>query len=423
MKAAGRAVLFAALDLLAACGSTPLASGPPPTPDAASADAPAIDAQTVDEGIDEGIDAGIDQGVEAPAGDAGGSTAPGTPYRALSVAVGRYHTCAILDDHGVKCWGYNHYGQLGLGDDENRGLTPAEMGDALPKVDLGAGRTAKAIAAAHYATCAILDDDTVKCWGWSAQTGLPVDATLGARGDQPGEMGDDLPRLDLRGRKARRLAMGYGSACAELDDGALRCWADAGSFGDVPRAAGDTIAALAGTKVVGVLYTDGHVDAFGAGGVERPSEFVDIAPLRAIAIGGSYDQACAVLEDGRIKCRSDHVFPTTTPLNVAVAISEVGRVCALRADGRVACADGTAPAWGTGEDIDGAAIVALGQPAVALGGAGYDHDCALLSDGGIKCWRDFSTGPDVLGVLGASVPTGDYGDGWREIDLGTHGGP
>ena len=39
-----------------------------------------------------------------------------------------------------------------------------EMGDNLAAVQLGTGRTAKAISAGSYHTCAILDNDQAKCW-------------------------------------------------------------------------------------------------------------------------------------------------------------------------------------------------------------------------------------------------------------------
>ena len=50
---------------------------------------------------------------------------------------GGTHTCVLLDNTSLKCWGYNVSGQLGLGDTANRGDGPNEMGDFLPAVDLG----------------------------------------------------------------------------------------------------------------------------------------------------------------------------------------------------------------------------------------------------------------------------------------------
>jgi alpha-tubulin suppressor-like RCC1 family protein len=52
------------------------------------------------------------------------------------VAAGDLITCALLDDSAVKCWGLNSEGQLGLGDALDRGDEPGEMGDALPALDL-----------------------------------------------------------------------------------------------------------------------------------------------------------------------------------------------------------------------------------------------------------------------------------------------
>ena len=64
---------------------------------------------------------------------------------ATAIASGRYHTCAILDNASVKCWGYNNDSQLGIGNTNNMGDSANEMGDNLPAVDLGTGRTAIAI--------------------------------------------------------------------------------------------------------------------------------------------------------------------------------------------------------------------------------------------------------------------------------------
>ena len=53
-----------------------------------------------------------------------------------AIAAGQYHSCAILDNGSVKCWGYNNNGQLGIDNTTNMGDNSSEMGDNLPVVDL-----------------------------------------------------------------------------------------------------------------------------------------------------------------------------------------------------------------------------------------------------------------------------------------------
>ena len=102
----------------------------------------------------------------------------------------------MLDNSSIKCWGYNASGQLGLGDANNRGVGSNEMGDNLPSIDLGSGKTARAISAGDSHTCAVLDNASLKCWGKndSGQLGLGNTSTLG---DASGEMGDNLPAIGL----------------------------------------------------------------------------------------------------------------------------------------------------------------------------------------------------------------------------------
>jgi len=114
----------------------------------------------------------------------------------IPITAGSAHSCYMLDNGSVKCWGKNNLGQLGLGDTSTRGDNSSEMGDNLTIVDLGSGRTATALEAGDYHTCAILDNASVKCWGANAAGQLGLGDTNN-RGDGSGEMGDNLPVIGL----------------------------------------------------------------------------------------------------------------------------------------------------------------------------------------------------------------------------------
>lgn len=81
--------------------------------------------------------------------------------KVTSLQLGRYHSCALLAGGGVRCWGVGLDGLLGYGNQNNIGddETPASAGD----VDLGGPAIQLAADVDH--TCALLDDRRVRCWG------------------------------------------------------------------------------------------------------------------------------------------------------------------------------------------------------------------------------------------------------------------
>jgi Regulator of chromosome condensation (RCC1) repeat len=78
-----------------------------------------------------------------------------------AVSLGYKHTCALMDGSILlSCWGLNDHGQLGLGDTLNRDTTPAPTAyfpraQAIVELSLG-----------HSHSCALLQDTSVKCWGY-----------------------------------------------------------------------------------------------------------------------------------------------------------------------------------------------------------------------------------------------------------------
>ncbi len=293
---------------------------------------------------------------------------------ALEIAASYAHTCALLDDHQVKCWGENDDGQLGLGDVVTRGDQPGQMGDALPAVDLGSGRTALAITAGFHHTCALLDDHQIKCWGFNGGGNLGL-GDEEERGDEPGEMGDSLPTIDLgAGRSALAIAAGFAHTCALLDDHQVKCWG------------------LNVRAVLGLGNSRDHGRASDQMGDSLPA--VSLGTGRtAVAISAMSDSGtCAVLDDGALKCWG------------------LGRYGTLgQGEERLV---GDQP----GEMGDGLPAIDLGEGRGATAvSVGWHTTCAILDDGHIKCWGmnntgqlgqgDFDDRGDEPGEMGDALPS------------------
>jgi alpha-tubulin suppressor-like RCC1 family protein len=361
----------------------------------------------------------------------GGEAPMLAPHDAAELAIGAEHTCARFGDGSVKCWGKNNHGQLGLGDTLDRGATPGTMGAALPAIDLGTGRRAIALAAGDDTTCAVLDTHEVKCWGWNPFGMLGLGDTLD-RGGEPGSMGDALPPVDLGpGALTEDVHVGNYHACALLHDGTVRCWGDATSSGlgaEHGSSAGTMGAALppvalgtgrsgrrlyAAFNTTCVILDDGATKCWGSNtagelglGDMKPRgnpastmgdalPAIDFgAPRRAIEVAPSSYSACAILDDGSARCWGN----------------------------------GDDLGLGDGTDHGGVpGTMGAALPAIALGtgrtatamASGARYTCALLDDHTIKCWGYNPAGQLGLGdVESRGDGPGEMGDALPAVDLG-----
>jgi alpha-tubulin suppressor-like RCC1 family protein len=140
---------------------------------------------------------------------------------------GSGHTCALLTSGGVKCWGYAEFGQLGYGDQENRGDGPGEMGANLSAVSLGAVTVVGVSLGAHF-TCVWVSTGRVKCFGVNDVGQLGYGDTVN-RGAAAGEMGASLAFVDLGvGETVQFVSAGSDSVCALLTSGGVKCWGTMG---------------------------------------------------------------------------------------------------------------------------------------------------------------------------------------------------
>ena len=365
----------------------------------------------------------------------------GTGRSAVAVSLGSFHTCVLLDDATVKCFGDNGMGQLGYGDTSTRGDGPNEMGDKLPAVDLGAGKKVASVCAGYGNSCALLTNGQVKCWGHNDGSGDLGYGDTVDRGGKPGEMGDALPAVDLgTGRSAVAVACGgagasgYEHVCVLLDDGSVKCWGanlegelgqgDRTARGNKPNQMGDALppvslgtgrkatAVSAGAFVSCALLDDHSLKCWGGGdyvGLGRidsrgaqPGQMGDALPAvdlgtgrHAVMVSAGGMSTCALLDDGHVKCWGINW------LGILGYGDTVERGIAPRQMGDYL------------PDVDVGACRATGVGLGAAPSGGGGQSCALLENGTLKCWGQggvLGIGNDDIhgempGQMGDNLPT------------------
>jgi alpha-tubulin suppressor-like RCC1 family protein len=264
----------------------------------------------------------------------------------IELAVGNNHTCALLNNGNVRCWGFGGFGGLGYGDEINIGddESPASAGD------VNVGGAVIQLVAGNSHTCALLKAGNVRCWG-AGNVGQHGYGNTNDVGDDetPASVGD----VNVGG-VVTQLVAGSVHTCALLTNGAVRCWGGANN---------------------GRL---GYGNANNIGDDESPAQAGDVnvgGAVKQLAAGGAH--TCALLEAGDARCWGN---------------GSRGRL-----------------GYGNTDDIgDDESPAQAGD--VSVGGvvkqlvAGRDHTCALLDTGSVRCW-----GFNFSGQLGYG-DTNDIGD-------------
>lgn len=126
------------------------------------------------------------------------------------VAVGGSYACALTTGGAVKCWGANGVGELGI--------APLTGDQSEPKDVSGLSSGVTAIGVGLQHACALLSNETVKCWGQNSD-GRLGDGTLTARA---------TPMSVINVSGATRLSVGQVHTCVIAGGGAT-CWGANGS--------------------------------------------------------------------------------------------------------------------------------------------------------------------------------------------------
>jgi len=324
-------------------------------------------------------------------------------------------SCTVSSAGAAQCWGGNVPGALGIGSNDTLRITPVTVSG------LGSGVAEVAVGGLH--ACARTAGGAVRCWGANYVGQLGIGSIDNSRtyefdanpGGEPvlATMQTDFRATPVEvsglGSGVVDLAAGYGTNCAVLDSGAVRCWGfdlrDPQVLAFQPIFGGNQIDTAAATQAA-------PVEVAGLG-----------STVSQVAVGGFH--ACALLADGGVRCWGNNAAGqlgngsttgSATPVMVtglpapavAVATGTVGS-CALLETGRVHC-------WGvvvgrsiddpnTGSRVSGVPISGgpgetqpLAQEVPGFGdtvtdiSVGDTHVCAYQQDGAVRCLGNNSSG-------------------------------
>lgn len=360
-----------------------------------------------------------------------------------AIASGFNHSCAITGDRGLRCWGLNDEGQLGIGSDV--------YSLAAPGAVTGLAGPVQSVATGSSLSCAVYVDGRVGCWGGNG---------AGQLGDGGSASRNAPGALVALGQAASAVTAGSRHACALLVDGSVRCWGanESGQLGDgstsnratpvavqgLPgpvRAIAATAAGSCALTQAGALFCWGPQFPFLPfdGGSTTARAYPGFGS-GLLAIDGGTFHVCALTDDAAIRCLGDNFYGQlgTGPIDGSLQTDRVVDLAAgtvqLSAGGLHSCArsvSGSVQCWGWNHrgqiGVDRISLRLAPTQVAGLDGniagvaAGERHGCALTTGGAVKCW-----GSNLNGELGdgstrirlTPVDTVGLGSGVRAISAG-----
>jgi hypothetical protein len=305
---------------------------------------------------------------------------------ALQVATDVDHSCALLSNRHVLCWGKNDFGQLGDGSNVDS-VTPVEVSGLDNAIE---------VSVRGNVSCAVLDDGRVQCWGSNANGQLGDGTQNDALVPRTVPGLDQVQHVVLTAGFCTTQFCEYepeddplpGGACVLRDDGSVWCWR-----GVLPSDGEPSAPSLVQEDVEQITAGPGpqlcwlHTDGTGGCALGIPS--------------GYYDANCApspsLLDHPVLRLGRSSAALALPPSTQQIATGGE-TVCALLADGTVQClgADKSG-ALGRGKRQWASSVFApvLGIHDAIQIAVGGEFACAVVASGTVQCW-----GRDDVGQLG-----------------------
>lgn len=134
-----------------------------------------------------------------------------------SISAGTKHSCSLLIDGSIKCWGDNSMGQLGNGEISGGGFSAVQVSLISGAISLDAGA---------FHNCAITSSNGVKCWGENS-AGQLGNGITSLTGSSFAASVINFKSVEKSGLTS--VSSGFGHTCSLSSFGITNCWGDNGS--------------------------------------------------------------------------------------------------------------------------------------------------------------------------------------------------
>ncbi|QLY26452.1 hypothetical protein [Bdellovibrio sp. KM01] len=332
------------------------------------------------------------------------------------VALGRTHSCALMSDNSVRCWGHNTYG--GIGDGTTKFKDTA--------VTVSSGTSFKSVAVGLDHSCAVTTGGDLYCWGRNTNSQIG-DNTVTQR---------TSPVLIDSGVAYSMVSAGESHSCGITSTNKLRCWG-LGDMGQIGQGTTATQAVpleidgttdyqfvAAGSKTTCAITTANKLRCWGRNTYNNLGEGTTTNSSTPISIDATADYSvvsvgshhtCGILTSGGLRCWGDNTFgqvgdgsntARTTPVDVnsgttylSVAVNDEttgtsgrGVTCAVTSTNVLQC-------WGNNSVYQLADGTATNRnaPVTADSGTSYSkaytagvRACGVTTTGALKCWGNLN---------------------------------
>jgi alpha-tubulin suppressor-like RCC1 family protein len=311
----------------------------------------------------------------------------------IEAAAGTFHTCGLLSTGRVMCWGECSEGQCGGDIEESPRVYPTMVEGLDGVVSLDAG---------YNYTCAVLDDQTARCFGTNQFEQISPDNDENK--PSPTDVG-------LTGVTMIRPAQEH--TCAVTESSGVHCW------GEHATGENATPSGLEGATWVGTgqehtcAVSEGRIRCWGDDSsmqLGNGNPWIE-GISNAETVEGGWYHTCALLEDTTVRCWGGDNFDQLgdeggAGTDLPVRLEDLSGVFELDVGDTHTCVrldTGGVECWGS--DLEGfrsevpTEVHGLSSDIVDVS-VGGNHACAVNDDGEMYCW-----GVNTNYVLGDQTET------------------